>query len=164
MQTVTRKLTEAPLRWSRYEPFLTFIGMTEHMHQLKEGSRAGPQQGLQSGDGNLEEPDSCFDNIDSGVFVPSATSTGSTHGTPADGMVCAATGVAIDSSNYVEYLTAPSMQWAASQYVHLRSYIVDCLDGRHKCISVSAFSTEFTANLPSDRLLLPGGAKMQSKS
>eukprot|EP01044_Picomonas_judraskeda_P042904 COSAG03_NODE_22307_length_292_cov_4.538860_2_plen_43_part_01 len=33
-------------------------------------------------------------------------------------MVCAATGVGIDSSNYVEYLTAPSMQWAASQCVH----------------------------------------------
>ena len=98
----------------RYEPFLTFIAVTEHIHQLQEGSVAGTQSDSQK----CDEGEAAFDNIDSGVFAPSATSTGSTHGTPVAGMVCAATGVAIDSSNYVEYLTAPSMQWAASQCVH----------------------------------------------
>jgi hypothetical protein len=103
----------------RYEPFLTFVDLTEHIHQLQDGSLTGAQSDLQKVGNTGQDGDSSFDNIDSGVFVPSATSTGSTHGTPAVGMVCAASGMAIDSSNYVEYLTAPSMQWAASQCVHL---------------------------------------------
>lgn len=106
----------------RYEPFLTFIALTEHIHQLHNGSSADGGDILDSGvkkDKNgTEGGDRSVDDIDSGVFVPSKTSTGSTHGAPVAGMVCAATDMAIDSSNYVEYQTAPSMQWAASQCVH----------------------------------------------
>ena len=102
----------------RYEPFLTFIAMTEHIHQLSERSAADVQrEGQMAGNGG-EETNISVENIDSGVFVPSATLTGSTHGAPVADMICAATGVPIDSSNYVEYQTAPSMQWAASQCAH----------------------------------------------
>ena len=107
----------------RYEPFLTFIAMTEHIHQLSEGSLTGVQRDVQIAGNGGEEKNISVENIDSGVFVPSATSTGSTHGAPVADMICAATGVAIDSSNYVEYQTAPSMQWAASQCAYQLQYI-----------------------------------------
>jgi hypothetical protein len=111
-----------------FEPFLTFIAVTEHMHHLQAGSIAGATGGVASGDldgtdgphsaGGGADGGMAVDSIDSGAFMRSATSTGSTHGAPTEGMVCLASGVAItsESHNYVEYQTAPSMQWAASQW------------------------------------------------
>ena len=93
-----------------YEPFLTFIAVTEHLEHLETtAQRRDTDRG--EGQGGASSPDR---DIDSGVFARSQTSTGSTHGVPVGKLICQATGVAIDEGNYVEYQTAPSMGWGGA--------------------------------------------------
>jgi hypothetical protein len=83
---------------NRYEPFLTFIAVTDHLEHLEEAAALQSRRARLNGPGEGGEADQDLSDIDSGVFARSQTSTGSTHGVPVGDLTCQATSGPIDKS------------------------------------------------------------------